>query len=278
MQAIQYPMRIVEIPTWYYEQFDADFNMEIPGEGYGGWKQEDLPLNLDKTAIVVMHAHYCGTRTEFPGWHRAVEYIPRSYTISKEVFPGILNAARNTGIKVYHVVAKGDFYKDYPGYKVAKRLAQRSHPLEKMEHDDVIRSLTKFKNNRAYPGAHNIQDIQKGYENINFLNEARPLCDEGIAETSDQLFGLCKRDGINHLIYMGFAINWCLLTSPGGMVDMSRRGIMCSAIRQGVTAVENRETAREQLNKEEGLWRVALAFGFVYDVDDLIYTFYKNGW
>jgi hypothetical protein len=54
------------------------------------------------------------------------------------------------------------------------------------------------------------------------------------------------------------------------MADMSRRGVMCSAVRQAVTAVENRETAREERAKELALWRVALAFGFVFDVDDLV--------
>ncbi|MDF2670404.1 MAG: hypothetical protein K0R67_2710, partial [Paenibacillus sp.] len=84
------------------------------------------------------------------------------------------------------------------------------------------------------------------------------------------LFALCKEHGINHLIYTGFAINWCLLLSPGGMADMTKHGIICSAIRQAVTAVENKETARQELNKEQALWRVALAFGFVYDVDDFV--------
>jgi hypothetical protein len=54
------------------------------------------------------------------------------------------------------------------------------------------------------------------------------------------------------------------------MADMNHRGLMCSAIRQAVTAVENRETAREEICKEVGLWRVALAFGFVFDAEDFI--------
>jgi hypothetical protein len=45
---------------------------------------------------------------------------------------------------------------------------------------------------------------------------------------------------------------------------------MCSAFRQAVTAVENKETARDETCKEIALWRVALAYGFVFDVDDFI--------
>ena len=50
--------------------------------------------------------------------------------------------------------------------------------------------------------------------------------------------------------------------------DGSRQ--QADSISQAVTAVENRETAREEWCKEIALWRVALAFGFVFDVDDLI--------
>lgn len=51
---------------------------------------------------------------------------------------------------------------------------------------------------------------------------------------------------------------------------MSQKGLLCSTIRQAVTAVENKDTARYELCKEIGLWRVALAFGFVYELDDLL--------
>jgi hypothetical protein len=102
------------------------------------------------------------------------------------------------------------------------------------------------------------------------MPSARPVEDEGVAENSSQLLALCRDAGINHLIYAGFAINWCLLMSPGGMVDMERRGVMCSAFRQAVTAVENRESARQELAKQLALWRVSLGFGFVFDVEDFI--------
>ncbi len=93
---------------------------------------------------------------------------------------------------------------------------------------------------------------------------------EPVVINSHQLNAICRDLGVWHLIYIGFAINWCLLLSPGGMADMSKRGVMCSAIRQAVTAVENKETARDETCKETALWRVALAFGFVFDLDDFL--------
>jgi hypothetical protein len=76
---------------------------------------------------------------------------------------------------------------------------------------------------------------------------------------------------------MGFAINWCLLKSPAGMVDMSRLGYLCSAIRQCTTAVENKASAREEWGKEMGLWRVSVAFGFVFDSRMLIKALRERG-
>ncbi len=75
---------------------------------------------------------------------------------------------------------------------------------------------------------------------------------------------------VNHLIYSGFAINMCLQNSPGGMIDMARYGIMRSVLRDAVTAVENKETAEDELAKEIALWLVAVNAGFVFDVESLV--------
>ncbi len=264
-------MGTLKVPANYYQQFDADFSLDVPGEGYGGWKKGEIEISVEHTAVVVMHAWDCGTREEYPGWHRAVEYIPRSYEICRTVFPDLLSAVRASDLKLFHVVATAEYYKKYPGYKIAVELAgPEPEPLENVESDPVLESLNEFRSKHVFVGEHNREDVNRGFKKLDFAREARPVGDERIAENANQLFALCKDAGVNHLIYMGFAINWCVLLSQGGMADMNKRGVMCSALRQAVTAVENKETARKELCKEIALWRVALAFGFVFDVDDFI--------
>lgn len=264
-------METLRVPAWYYQQFDADYSRDVPAEGYGGWKKGEIEISRRHTAVVVMHAWDCGTREEYPGWFRAVEYIPRSYEICRTVFPRLLGAVRQAGFPLFHVVGGGAYYKEYPGYRRAVALAGPEPPApESIPADPVLEKLRAFRSDHVFVGAHNREDVKRGSAKINFAREARPLGEEGIAENAHQLFALCKESGINHLIYAGFAINWCLLMSPGGMLDMSRRGFLCSAFRQAVTAVENKESARGERHKEEGLWRVALAFGFVFDVDDFV--------
>jgi len=264
-------MGTIKLPANYYQQFDADLELDVPGEGYGGWKKTEIDISDDHTAVVVMHAWDNGTAEEFPGWHRAVEYIPRAKKIAAEIFPDLLGAVRESRLPLFHVVGGGDYYSQCSGYQRAVELAgPKSKPFPQAEEDPVLEQLREFRRKNVFVGEDNEEDVARGFARLDFMPEARPLEDEGIAENAEQLFALCQSEGINHLIYAGFAINWCLLLSPGGMADMQKRGVICSALRQAVTAVENKKTARQELCKEIGLWRVALAFGFVFDVDDLV--------
>lgn len=269
-------MSNLRVPANYYCNFDADYALDVPAEGYGGWQKEDIEINPDSTAVVVMHAWDCGTYEKYPGWHRAAEWIPRAQKICREVFPPLLSAVRQSGLKLLHVASSASYCSEYPGYKRALELSGApSQPVQRIERDHCLEKLYDFKMRRSFCGMHNRSDIEKGFKNLDFAVEALPQGDEGIAVTSDQLLALCTDSGVNHLIYAGFAINWCLFSSPGGMVDMQRRGFMCSALRQAVTAVENRETAGQELCKEIALWRVGMDFGFVFDVEDIIRSIMK---
>lgn len=265
-------MRPVRMTVNYYQQFDADFSLEYPAEGYGGWKKAELEFDLDRTALVVMHAWDCGTKEEYPGWFRCVDYIPRSYDICERVLPPIMAVARSSGMALYHVVRpNSEYYKSYAGYRRALALAGETAPRpETIGPNPELARLHQFRREHVFPGAHNEGDILRGQPHIDFPEPVKPEGDEGIAESSEQLFALCKADGICHLIYTGFAINGCLVSSPGGMVDMQRRGLLCSAIRQAVTAIENKETVRHETAKEIALWQVALLYGFVIDDTDFV--------
>lgn len=256
----------LKVAAWYYQQFDADPTLDVPAEGFGGWKQGEVELPCNETALIVMHAWDTGKPGEFPGWRRCVDYHPRADAICRDVFPPLFKAWRDTGMALFHVVAGSRICKDHPGYLRAVKLAGPPPPApERIPSTPGLEKLEAFRAKHAIIGDHNRPDVEAGFARLDFPENARPLPDEGIAECSHQLFALCREAGVNHLIYTGFAINWCLLQSPGGMLDMRRRGFMCSAIRQAVTGVEYKESARGERSKEDALWRVGHGFGFVFD-------------
>ena len=259
---------MIKIPAYYYQQFDADDALETPALNYGGWRKTEIDLNLQHTALIVMHAWDFGTKGKYPGWHRAVEYIPRAQKICDEVFPELLDIVRNAGMDIFHIALPGPYLNAYKGYKSRMISGEEDKKTDGIFIDDTLKKLRDFKSRFAFPGEHNMTDIQKGFDRLDFPFPARPIGDEPIAVTSEELFELCQSNKINHLIYTGFAINGCVLTSPGGMVDMTRKGIMCSAIKQAVTAIENRESAKNESAKELALWFVSIISGFVFELDD----------
>lgn len=264
-------MGLVKIPANYYQQFDADFDLDVPAEGYGGWKKAEIEIAMERTALVVMHAWDIGAYEDYPGWFRACEEVPRTYEICRTVFPPLLSAVRASNLALFHVVGGGNYYREYPGYQRARTLAgpEPERPPQ-IASDPTLKKLHRFRADRVWVGAHNQADYRRGSPNRNFPKEAIPLNGEGIAENGHQLFALCREAGINHLIYVGFDINMCLMFSPGGMAQMQQHGFLCSTIREAVTAGENRETAREEQCKEIALWYVALNFGFVFDLEDVL--------
>lgn len=264
-------MAPLRLPAQIYQQFDADSSRPVPASTFGGWRQVEVELAPAHTALVVMHAWDCGAPGEFPGWRRAVEYHARAEAILAGVFPKLLAAVRASSLPIFHVVGGGrDYYSHLPGHRRAVRLAGAAPAPVQVAADPIYEAARRLRADRGFPGSHNAADVHAGFARLDFAPAARPAGEEGIAENSAQLAALCRDGGVNHLIYAGFALNWCLLMAPGGMVDMARHGCICSTIREAVTAVENRETAAGEREKEQALWRVAVEFGVVFGLEDFM--------
>ncbi len=263
---------VKHLPTYYYQSFPADYSLEYPGEGYGGWQKKELPINLAHTAVVVMHATDVGAITEVPGYYRCVEYLPRSGQIAQDLFPEFMSRVRAAGLRLLHIPLYEQMARAYPGYARTLELVGSEEKLpEQIEADATLLAMRDFRWQNCWVGRDNIADKKKGEKMAGFYAAAQPLGDEHLAFTSRQLFGLCRHYSINHLIYTGFAVNACLMLSPCGFVDMSRHGIMCSVIPQLTTAVENKASCRQQLHKEYGLWAFATqGGGFVYQLTDFL--------
>jgi hypothetical protein len=104
-----------------------------------------------------------------------------------------------------------------------------------------------YRSEHVFVGRNIHEDVRCGIARLDFALQARPRADEDIAEDTHRLFGLCVHFAVDHPICAGLAIHWCLFISADGMLEMSRHGVMCSALRQAVSAVENNKTACREL-------------------------------
>lgn len=271
-------MTFLKVAAQYYKQHDADLEKDIPGRGYDGWTTRMLDVPLERTALVSMHAWNPGLVDEIPagvgspyaGWFRFVEYLSRAVPITQNVFPPVLKAAREASMTVIHVGSTEAYTGEYEGYQAAKDLAGPEPDLLEGAVDDPLKTQWQAERSVQMTGKKNGEEIKAGQQFLDFPPQAMPEAGEPVVINSHQLNAVCREKGIWHLVYIGFAINWCLLASPGGMIDMRRMGYVCSTIRQATTAVENRETCTDEIAKEVALWRVALMFGYVFDVDPFV--------
>lgn len=267
-------MSNLNVPTWYYAHFGADYLLDVPAEGFGGWQKTRLPLSTEHTALCVMHAWKNADRSKYPGIWSAVEYLPRAQEIYDLRMPRLLAAFRKAGVRIIHIES-GGYEKKYEAYSRAcsltdSRVKNLHHDrLPSPEDDTVSDELRAFRMAKVHPGTENLSDIAAACAERDIDDCVKPAGDELMVTDSDRLQAVCGLYGINHLIYAGFALNCCILMSPGGMMQMSDRGFLCSAVKECTTAVENNFSARGEWGKQIGLWHTALFYGFVYEQDDL---------
>ena len=256
----------IMIPAYYYAHQGADVSLPCPAMTFGGWQQTQVPIDPARTAVIVMHAWELPK--EVPALYRHVEYVKRANQIMEEKFPDFLAMIRRSGVRLIHVAA--GFEKElqtFPGYQ---RVCQKYQP-ERYETINATPEHEALRHRHWRLTGADAQEyheqLEAAYENYRFA--IKPTDEEDVVCASNQLFGLCREYGIEHLIYTGFAVNACLTMSPCGFLDMTRRGVMCSIVGDLTTAVENKETCQTQSNRAYGLWQFAVQSGFVFLSKDL---------
>lgn len=274
------PGRVLSLSGEYYRHYPVDFSLGAESaRGFKGWG-ESVPVSApaEETALVLMHIWNVGMIPELAwepdgpagGVMLMAEWAARTAPIIRTRIPPILSAARQAGVPVVHVASSEMYAKKYPGYRLAREISGvEPSPLPRAPRADEVKSPDDRKDALIF-GPRFPESFEYYWPRIDFPEEAKPLDTEPVAVTTHQLNSVLRDLGTWQLIYCGFAINWCLWFSPGGMSDMSRLGYRCSCIREGVAAVENRESAHGEFNKEQALWRTSLMFGYIHRADDFI--------
>jgi nicotinamidase-related amidase len=267
--------RIIKVPWHFYQHYPADFTAwSRAARGFKGWTSEVRELDLRKTALLLMHLPDAGLTPDSewgpnsprPDLLGTVEWVPRTMELCSHRLPPLVTAAREAGLQVVHVYGGiGD-----PKEPCAARsLAEIGSPPSADEDRITADSKVSERHTRDVFGT-TFPRPPGSPEHVPGLPEAlRPQGNDLVVAESWQLHRLMKNRGITHLIYTGWALNWCLWFSPCGMSDMQRKGYLCSAVRGGCVAIENRESADAESNLEYAYWKTTTMFGYIFDLHEL---------
>ena len=139
-----------------------------------------------------------------------------------------LNAARQLGVTiVFSPSDVMDFYEDLPQRKALKALPNHSMPEEQFDPPQPPWSKTggcecgpdrpcNRNKRRNWTRQHKDLIIKAG---------------DFMTEVPQELYNLCRAEGINTLLYMGKASNMCVLNRPTGLISMTRKGLNCIVVR-----------------------------------------------
>ena len=99
-----------------------------------------------------------------------------------------------------------------------------------------------------------------------------PAGDDVAVATGDELQLLCREKRIRHLVYVGFATNFCVLNKSYGVRQMSKRGYNIVLIRDATTAVESSETVNGLWATRAAVFHVEIDVGVTVTAETFIHT------
>lgn len=270
------PERSLQIPWHIYRHFPADFSRwREAAVSFRGWESEVRELDLGRTCLALMHFPDTGLSpdTEFgpdcpnPAALSDIEWIPRTMEVVTFRIPRLVAAAREAGLQVAHVGVGGGIYTEGPIWEACVAEAGEAPSGDE---DMLPRDADRDAGHMWDVFALTSGDAGTPPDHVCALPAALwPQGADIIAQHAWQLHRLLKNRGIDHILYAGWALNWCLWFSPCGMLDMWRKNYLCSAVRGGCVAIENAESAVGERNLEYAYWKTATMFGYIFDLHEL---------
>ena len=215
-------------------------------------EEKAIRLRTEETALILVDCwdhHYIDT------------HLARAKAIVDEVLAPATKLCREVGILVVHA----------PGVGVAPRMTEwmenpedwdRDHPepdwppsefLERTgSHAELKLSYTKL-----------VDDwIDYAHNRMLTMRELGPEPGDVAVADGSQLHALLRKRRILHLLYAGFATNWCVPNKDYGMRAMATRGYNVVLFRDATTAVETRDTVATELMKEVAITTAEMMTGF----------------
>lgn len=195
--------------------------------------ERDLPLPLAQTALVlvdVWSTHYIDS------------WLQRAKEVTQTKIVPILHAARQSGMTVIH--GPSPFIADRY-LKAPPAPAPISEPVRPDWPPPAFRGIYRGGDHASFGRDQEpiLPGVYARYETeLDISDLVKPLQGEWIIHTGPQMHALLAEHHILHLIYVGFATNWCVVGRDYGIYAMNDRGYNIILVRDATTGIEFHDT------------------------------------
>jgi nicotinamidase-related amidase len=211
-----------------------------------------LPVPLEQAALVLVDlwsTHYIDS------WLRRAQEV----TLTR-ILP-LMQAAREAGLTVIHG----------PSPPVADRYVQAPPPVPGPPDpapDWPPRGFRGIYRSGEYAPFGRDQEprlsaaLERYKTELDIFDPVKPLPGEPVIHTGPQLHGLLAERKILHLVYAGFATNWCMIGRDYGIIPMNGRGYNVILVRDATTGIEFHDTAEDLTATEIQIREIETKYGW----------------
>lgn len=239
----------------YYSRGAADWSLPQPAEGFNGSKTKSITLRTTDTALACMHVLNYGhpdgpsylTNPNSPAYVH--EIVHRTRTLIQTNIAPLVLALRAAGMRIMHLLGGIPAAENYSQYQsIHSRIPEpESRGLPPVAHPEWRREfIAKSLGNVA---------CEEDVNAFAIAPELRVASDDWVVTSSPQAATLLRENNIWNLLLVGFDTYGCMITSPGGVLDMSRLGYRCFVVED---CTNTNETSETRLSEEASLKRAAL--------------------
>ncbi len=211
-----------------------------------------MPLPVQQTALVLV---------DLWNVHFIESWIERARRVTVDCVLPVMDAARNAGITIVHA----------PSPPVAEKYPQLQRhepphpsvpsPWPPSDFRSRRGDYAVYRGPRSQPPGIDVH-WDKLASQLDISPEIDIKKDDFVIATGGQLHDLLMERGILHILYAGFATNWCVLGRDYGIRSMARYGYNVVLLRDATTGVEFPDTYDELFTTEIAIREVEQQYGF----------------
>ena len=229
-------------------------------------REIEMPLPIAETALVLV---------DLWNVHFIESWIERAARVTVDCVVPVIDAARKVGMTIVHAPSPS-VAEQYPQLQRHKP-PQPSTPNTWPPSEFRSRSgdYNVYRGPRSQPPGIGIH-WDKLSPQLSMSPAIEVQEDDYVIATGQQLHELLEERQILHLIYAGFATNWCVLGRDYGIRSMSRYGYNIILLRDATTGVEFPDTYENLFTTEIAIREVEQQYGFSASNDDFLTTTTKD--